>query len=72
MKGVDVVVVIIDEELGMCKVICFKHSSYNGKDRPNLACKVCCSMFILSGKEAVKFSRKTPVMGNTGRTYRRR
>ena len=40
----------------MCRVICFKHSSYNGKDRPNLACKVCCSLFIneIRKEKAVK------------------
>ena len=38
----------------MAKVICFKHSYYDGKDCPELSCKVCCSLYINSIREKKK------------------
>lgn len=42
----------------MAKVICFKHSYYDGKDSPELSCKVCCSLFINSIREKKKAKSK--------------
>ncbi len=43
----------------MAKVICFKHSYYNGKESPDLSCKVCCSLFINTIREKKKAKGKT-------------
>jgi hypothetical protein len=34
-------------------VICFRHPRYDGKERPVLACKTCCSIFITTLKARV-------------------
>ena len=34
----------------MCEVRCFKHPKYKGKGPPEVSCRACCSIFIVTLK----------------------
>ena len=34
-------------------LVCFRHPDYDGKERPQLSCKACCSIFVHALKERV-------------------